>query len=155
MSNIYPHAKRYNKQEIKTEHFIFYCATFNRARYGFAHEVEICPIDSYKTLAEGLARWCNRTWERHEYATAIEDAIEQMPEGLKQLATLEIESYWKTESARLDAMLEAFKTSWSSLPTEQRERIADSVGMVQTKQQFEAVATGVNALAALNELFKE
>lgn len=157
---IYPNAKRWGETEINTEHFSFVCAGFNRGRYGFAHECRIYSYNDDKTRiykeAEGLSRWCNRTWESHRYITAINDAIEHIADKeLAALAALEINEYFNKELAKMDEDLTAFKNAWKSLEPEQQERLRETVGMVQNKEQFDAVCAATRMLAIFNTLTKE
>lgn len=154
---IYPHAKRWGETEIETKHFCFNCAGFSRGRYGFAHECRIYSYNDDKTRiykeAEGLSRWCNRTWESHRYITAINDAIKHIRDKeVATLAALEINEYFNKESAKMDEDLTAFQNLWATLKPEQKERLRDSVGMVQNKEQFDAVCTATRMLAAFNML---
>lgn len=151
---IYPKSKRYNMQTITTEHFIFNCAGFSRGRNGFAHECYLFGPDGLQT--EGVARWVNRTWESFKYQTAIDEAINKINDSaLRELAQKEIKEHFNRESVLMNKELEQFKTDFNSLPDEQQARLRDSVGMVQSAEQFKTVCAITKFLAFFNDLNKE
>ena len=150
---IYPKAKRYNKKTIETEHFIAYCATFNRAGYGFAHEVDLYTKKDCRVAVEGLQRWVNRTWESYEYKSALDRAINKIADSdLRELARAEFEQAANKESARLDAMFKGFQAAFASLDDHGREAVQKYAGHVETQKDFESVCAITEALSLLNTI---
>ena len=149
---LYPRNKRYNHKSFTTENFYATCASFSRNRYGFAHECTLYFTDSNgntKTV-EGLAKWCNRTWECFKYESCLKDAISELPAELQKQATEElINDTKKAEHEKAESFVNAFKTQYEKLPQSTKEILKNVT--LQDEQQAKSLLGFMICINLLNE----
>lgn len=144
-------AKTYDHQtfhaEVNGNYYGFYCRT-TRTRNGFCHTVEIYTHGGSPYQATKVS-YCNRTWESFTYETALSRAIEKCPKAdQSELRATLIDRTRKEEHEKCEKFLKAFETGWNALTDENKERVAKTVGDIETEGQAQA-ALGLVQLAAL------
>lgn len=110
---------------------MFVCHTEN-TRYGFRH---LCKnLDDY---GEYTSKRCyyNRTWERFEYESVLQDAIEKLPNSEKDyVKAVLIDGTAEKIKAECDKFLASFKTEYDKLP----ETTKDVLKNVSVENQNQA-----------------
>lgn len=113
--------KKYNYKDFSCKlpngkDVIFRCWAEN-TRYGFRHLCLNFDDLGYKKYTSKRCYY-NRTWERFEYESVLEDAIETLPNDIRGVvyATL-IDGTAEKIKAECDKFLSAFKTEYDKLPS--------------------------------------
>ena len=145
--------KHFNQQNftfiVNGEAITFYCST-TRTRNGFCHHVYACGKG--KDFEHSRISYCNRTWERFDYETALYSAAEKFSKSDRAAIRLEIDNIGRAECEKVERFLAAFKANYNALSDEQKKFVRDHTPKIETSNQARAVAAGVGVLAALNPL---
>ena len=101
---------------------MFVCWTEN-TRYGFRH---LCHnLDDYGTGYTSKRCYYNRTWERFEYESVLEDAIEKLPNNEKEyVRAVLIDGTADKIKAECDKFLASFKAEYDKLSPSMKETLS-------------------------------
>lgn len=130
---------------VKGEEIIIECYTTD-ARNGFCHTAKVTTPGWDHISAK--QSWCNRTWERFRYESALKKAITKFPEEMREALHAQlIERKSAEEAERAEAMFENFKGLYDGLNDENKKRMANLPPM-QTEDDARAYM-GYMALLSL------
>lgn len=105
---------------VDGETYRFHAYTTN-TRNGFCHTVESLDYG----VSDTKVSYCNRTWERFEYETALRSMIRKFPKSMQKALTDQlIEHKSAEEAAKADAMFDNFKSLYDGLNEENKARMA-------------------------------
>lgn len=142
---------QYFRAVVNGEEIHFRCHTTD-TRNGFCHTVETYSYDNdaYNTGCT-KASYCNRTWERFRYESALERAIEKLPKAVRQSVYDQvIDGKAAEEERRCEEQLAKFKALHDGLSEENKERLANSGIEINSEER----AQGVMGLMALMSLMQ-
>ena len=144
--------KQYNVQyftaKVNGEEIEFRCYTTN-TRCGFCHTAHYTGWD-YE-LNDTKQTYYNRTWERFDYETVLERAIDKLPKEVRQgVYDQIIERKAVEEHEKAEAFLGAFTKMHEALSPENKEALANSDLEIHTEDDAKAVM-GLMALMALTQ----
>lgn len=148
--------KRRNIQSFEAQvngnDYEFYCYTTS-TRNGFCHTVQTyCDYRNIET--DTKVSYCNRTWERFDYETALSKAIDKCPKADREaLREIIIERKAKSEHEAAEAFVNSFATAFNGLNDQYKERVRNAVGVIETKEQADA-AMAVTQLAGLFQMME-
>lgn len=143
--------KRYSQVSFNAEvngRVYNFDAYTTRTRNGFCHTIQTwCD---YRSIASDTkVSYYNRTWESFEYESALRRAIEKCPKADQQeLKDILIYRKKREEHEKAERFVKAFEQTWSKVSDENKERIRNAVGTIDTEEQAQAVM-GVAKLAVL------
>lgn len=143
--------KHYNTQDFNASvngtDYNFSAYTTN-TRNGFCHTI-VTRINGYRQDGTTKVSYINRTWERFDYETALKGAIKKCAKAdREQLTAILIDKTAKAEEERCNAFIEGFKAIHDKLTDENKERLANVVGTIETEEQAQA-AKGIAAMMAI------
>jgi len=129
-------ARVYNEEvftaNINGEVINFYAHTTS-TRNGFCHTIECNGVNT-------KVSYCNRTWERFRYETALYRAIDKFPKSMREELTAQlIEKKAKADEERCNAFVKAFSNLHSSLSDENKKRLANSGIEINSEEDANAV----------------
>lgn len=104
---------------VNGKEYSFKCYTTN-TRSGFCHTVVSWDYDVSNTKVS----YCNRTWERFRYESALARAIEKFPKDMQgELREQLIERKFKAVEKECDEQFDRFKNLYDGLNAENKERM--------------------------------
>lgn len=143
--------KRYNQQRFSatvngTEYEFIAWTTSTRC--GFCHTIETWA--GFRRIEPNTKQsYINRTWERFDYETVLKSAIKKCPKADQpKLYEIIIERKAQDEHERCEKFFNSFKAMHNALTPENKQRLADTVGMIETEEQAHA-ALAVGQLMAI------
>ena len=113
--------------------------------------LEIYDSNTYETVADVMGRdsWCGRPWQRFDYDNSRQDAVLKSPKFLQnEIHKLIVEGKYKEVRERCERFSKAFEAGWNALSSDNKEKIANAVGSVETMEQAEATL-GLVTLASI------
>ena len=143
-------AKQYDIQHfsaiVNGREISFRCYTTD-TRNGFCHTVHCWDYDTTDTKVS----YCNRTWERFTYETALKRAIEKLPTEVRQKVYDQIIDHKAAEEEqKAEEFISKFEALHSGLSEENKQRLANSGIEIHNEEQ----AKGVMGLMALMTLMQ-
>lgn len=113
--------------------------------------VEIYGSQTYETVADVMGRdsWCGRDWQRFTYDNSRQDAVAKLPKFLRlKMKEILVDEEYKKIHEESEAFLKTFQDGLNALTKENKEKIAETVGTIETEAQSDA-ALKVIQLASL------
>ena len=139
---------QYFTAKVNGEEIEFRCYTTD-TRSGFCHTAHLMGW-KYE-ITDTKASYYNRTWERFEYESVLERAIEKLPKDIQQAVYDQIIDHKAAEEAqKAEDMVKSFEALHSALSNEDKERLANSGIEIHSESDAKAVM----GLMALMNLMK-
>lgn len=143
--NIQYFTAKFNGKEIT-----FRCYT-TWTRNGFCHTAESYSWDMELHTTPTKQSYINRTWERFDYETVLNKAIEKLPKDMRETVRDQvIHGKAAEECAKAEAFVQAFTSLHEKLSPENKERLANSGLEINTQGDAQAVM-GLMGLMALTQ----
>lgn len=134
--------------KVNGEEITFRCYTTD-TRCGFCHTAHL--MGWKYDITDTKASYYNRTWERFEYESVLERAIEKLPKDIQQAVYDQIiDGKAAEEEQKAEDMFQSFKQLHEGLSDENKERLANS----GIEMHSEADVKGVMGLMALMSLMQ-
>lgn len=145
--------KRYNQKRFEADvngvNYEFICYSTN-TRCGFCHTVQTWR-DYRNITTDTKTSYYNRTWERFDYETTLENAIKKCPAADRAgLRAAIIDRTANEERERTAAFVGTFGRVFGSLTDENKARVADAVGTIENEADARA-ALMFSALLSLGQ----
>lgn len=133
--------------DVNGVHYEFKAWTAS-TRSGFCHTIRI--FRDYSPFgSDTKVSYLNRTWESFKYETCLNKAINKCPkDDRKQLTDILIYHKRAEEHEKAEKFVAKFESTINQLTPENRQRLANSVGIIETEEQAHAVM-GIASLMAL------
>lgn len=143
--------KQFNFKTLNDGELVINCYVYEYAT-GWGHKCSFWSdtID----YAEKRHTYYNRTWERFEFETLIQEVIQAIYPGKKRKLEREflfkqVEAIAQRESEKAQAWINGFTKLWNSCKPETREKIQKMDLFINTQEQADATIQTIKALDLL------
>ena len=123
--------------KVNGEEITFRCYTTD-TRSGFCHTAHL--MGWKYDITDTKTTYYNRTWERFEYESVLQRAIEKLPKDIQQPVYDQIIDHKAAEEEKkAEDDFNAFKSLHDSLSPENKERLANSGIQINSESDMKSV----------------
>ena len=134
--------------DVNGVHYSFEAWTTD-TKNGFCHTVRTY-IDYSRFGTDTKVSYLNRTWESFQYETCLHRAIDKCPKkDMQKLTDILIYRKREEEHEKAENFVAKFEKTINKLTPENRQKLADSVGIIETEEQAQAIMKIASMMALM------